>query len=430
MPWYQSEPFRGSWGWHWHMNTFSPPQTLASHYYPLFGAYDSADPHVLASQVLLMKIAGIDGTIIDWYGIEDFWDYGLLRDATEVFIQYVKKADLEFSICYEDQTVGHMLDNGHFADRDEAVDHGKEVMQWLEANYFTDTLHLKHDGVPVLWCFGPQFFTFSEWEELFSVVSPSPAFVPLKYNTAPKVGEFDWPVPSGGVEQVDNYLAAFYARAAGLEWEYYGGAAFPRFHDIYGQTGGTSYGFIDAQDALGLNTYAKTLESGLNSDAEIIQLVTWNDYGEGTIIEPTEEDGYLYLEITQELRKEYIDPNLSYVAADLRLPVRLYTLRKENLGNPTVMAQLDTVEDYLFADDLNAAKKLLDQIECTDSITGDLDSDCMVNLDDLRILVSAWLSTIGQSNWNPDYDISMPPDNVINFQDFAVYAENWLTGTP
>lgn len=433
MPWYQSEPVSGYWGWHWHMDHFSPPDTIASHYRPLFGPYDSNDPHVLASQALLMKFAGIDGMIADWYGIEDFYDYALIRDATNCFIPYVKEANLEFSICYEDRTVGIMLnaDPPHFPDRAAAVAHGVQVMQWLEDNYFTDPSYLKIDSKPVLLCFGPQFFTSEEWGILFEDLDPKPHFFPLQYHYVsypPKTGEFGWPEPYYGTTGVISRLNAFYSRAAYYDWEEFIGAAFPRFHDIYEQAGvHGSYGYIDDQDG---NTYQETLEMGLQSDANIVQIVTWNDYGEGTIIEPTVEDGYLYLEMTQELRKEYIDPNFSYVAADLRLPVRLYTLRKENQGNPTVMAQLDTVEDYLFANDLSGAEKLLDQIECTESIAGDLDGDCKVNLDDLAVLALAWLSEPGDGNWNPDCDISQPPDNVIKFQDFAVFAENWLTSTP
>lgn len=420
MPWYQSEPFRGWWGWHWHMDHFSPPDTIASHYYPLFGPYDSNDPHVLASQALLMKFAGIDGMIADWYGIEDFYDYALIRDATNSFIPYIKEAELEFSICYEDQTVGIMLNHipPYFPDRAAAVAHGVEVMQWLEDNYFTDPSYLKFDDRPVLLCFGPQFFNYSEWLTLFEDLDPQPHFFPLKYHSAPKTGEFDWPNPGDGTAGVIPGLNAFYSRAAYYGWEEFIGAAFPRFHDIYAEAGvHGSYGYIDDEGSYGTygtSTYSYTLERALQSDANIVQIVTWNDYGEGTIVEPTEEDGYLYLEITQGLRKEYIDPNFSYVAADLRLPVRLYTLRKENQGNPTVMAQLDTVEDYLFANNLSGAENLLDQIECTK----------------LAVLALAWLSSPGNDNWNPSCDISQPPDNIINFLDFAVFAENWLTSTP
>ncbi len=372
-----------------------------------------------------MKFGGIDGMIADWYGIEDFYDYALIRDATNSFIPYIKEANLEFSICYEDATVGNMLyhDPPYFPDRDAAVAHGVEVMQWLEDNYFTDPSYLKFDDRPVLLCFGPQFFTYSEWVTLFEDLDPQPHFFPLKYHSAPKTGEFDWPHPGDGTEGVIPNLNAFYDRAASYGWEEFIGAAFPRFHDIYEQAGvHGSYGYIDDQDGL---TYEETLERGLQSDANIVQIVTWNDYGEGTIVEPTVEDGYLYLEITQELRKEYIDSNFPYVAADLRLPVRLYTLRKENQGNPPAMAQLAIVEDYLFANNLSGAGKLLDQIECTESITGDLDGDCKVNLDDLAVLALSWLSEPGDGNWNQDCDIFQPPDNVIDFQDFAKLAENW-----
>jgi hypothetical protein len=443
MPWYQSQPFRGYWGWHWTMNHFSPPTTYASHYQSLFGLYDSSDPHVLASQALLMKFAGIDGIIADWYGIECFYDYCLIKDSTNLFIPYIKEAGLEFSVCYEDNTVKIMLDAGHFPNRATAVAHGEEVMMWLQTNYFTDSSYLKIDDRPVLLCFGPQFFTSAEWGTLFGDLSPKPHFFPLKYSTfvsyPPKTGEFDWPNPNGGSTpasptpstDIISDATNFYSRASTYHWEHFIAGAYPRFHDIYAEAGvHSSYGYIDDQYPAFGTTYSYTLERALQSDANIVQLVTWNDYGEGTIIEPTVEDGYLYLEMTQQLRKEYIDSNFPYVAADLRLPVRLYMLRKENLSNPTVMAQLATVEDYLFANNLSGAEKLLDQIECTGSIAGDFDDDCKVNLDDLAVLILAWLSKPGDDNWNSDCDIFLPPDNVINFLDFAVLAENWLTSAP
>src|SRR5674476_1519299 len=44
MPWFVSQPYSGSWGWHWTMNYFNPnivntngEQAIASWYYPLIG---------------------------------------------------------------------------------------------------------------------------------------------------------------------------------------------------------------------------------------------------------------------------------------------------------------------------------------------------------------------------------------------------------
>jgi len=50
----------------------SGERQIASWYYPLIGPYDSSDPAVLEYHVLLMKLAGVDGVIVDWYGIVRF----------------------------------------------------------------------------------------------------------------------------------------------------------------------------------------------------------------------------------------------------------------------------------------------------------------------------------------------------------------------
>ena len=47
---------------------------IALHYHPLIGAYDSNDPHALECHLQLMKLAGIHGVIIDWYGTEQWME--------------------------------------------------------------------------------------------------------------------------------------------------------------------------------------------------------------------------------------------------------------------------------------------------------------------------------------------------------------------
>ena len=120
MPWYQTPSVSGYWGWHWTMEHFDPSKTdengrpdIASYYLPLTGPYDSSDDAMLEYQVLLMKLSGIDGVIVDWYGMEAFWDYAVLNESTHKLFDYIKKAGLRFAICYEDQTIKHMVDNNH-----------------------------------------------------------------------------------------------------------------------------------------------------------------------------------------------------------------------------------------------------------------------------------------------------------------------------
>src|SRR5262245_16525141 len=107
MPWFVAKPYSSNWGWHWTMNHFNPDTTnalgqrqIASHYYPLIGPYDSLDPVVLEYHVVLMKLAGIDGVIVDWYGQDDYADYGAINQRTLALLKSVKKAGLKFSLCY------------------------------------------------------------------------------------------------------------------------------------------------------------------------------------------------------------------------------------------------------------------------------------------------------------------------------------------
>src|SRR6267154_2740750 len=134
MPWFTAKPYSDSWGWHWTMNHFNPDEVnalgqrhIASWYYPLIGPYDSSDPAVLEYHVLLMKLAGIDGVIVDWYGSANVLDYGLNNQATLKLFEFTRKAGLKFCICYEDQTVRHMLD-GHYLEPDRAISEAQQEM--------------------------------------------------------------------------------------------------------------------------------------------------------------------------------------------------------------------------------------------------------------------------------------------------------------
>jgi len=57
---------------------------------------------------------------------------------------------------------------------------------------------------------------------------------------------------------------------------------------------------------------------------------------------------------------------------------------------------------------------------------GDFNGDGDVDLEDLVSLACTWLSVSGSSEWNPEYDIGLGADGIINMSDLAVFAENWL----
>ncbi|MFC1739069.1 FG-GAP repeat domain-containing protein [Planctomycetota bacterium] len=59
---------------------------------------------------------------------------------------------------------------------------------------------------------------------------------------------------------------------------------------------------------------------------------------------------------------------------------------------------------------------------------GDFEPDGDVDFHDFAVLASAWQSTIGDDNFNSKYDISDPPDNIIDELDLTVFVGNWQAG--
>jgi len=368
MPWYQTAAVSGSWGWHWTMNHFQPRQgedgaweNLASRYSPLTGPYDSSDEAVLVYQVMLMKLSGIDGVIVDWYGIESFWDYGTIHKSTLALFDLIQRAGMKFVICYEDQTVKHMVNNGHL-DETEAVTHGQAVMAFLQETWFTKEAYLHVDGQPVLLTFGPQYFDGPAWETLFSGLDPRPFFITLDNHVVPaSAASYPWPpmwAAQAGVLSHDvllSYLESFYEKSA--PWEYRIAGAFPGFHDIYKEAGvGSSYGYLDDLEG---STFRLTLQKALDQQPDMTQRITWNDYGECTIIEPTVLFGYRYLEMVQEAR-HVIDPeDAGFTSEALRLPFVWYTLYLQSKGDSGQLASLDQAFEALIAGDLATVQAII-----------------------------------------------------------------------
>ncbi len=364
MPWYVAKPFSAEWGWHWTMDQFDPDvltadgqREAAAHDRPIIGLYDSGDCDVLECQVLQMKLAGIDGVIIDWYGTEDFNDYLRIHLNTGRLIPFLKKAGLEFAICYEDQSVGHMVGGGKLA-ADRAVAHAKEEFLRMEVNWFTDSAYCRVDGRPLLFVFGPQYFKPEQWSEAISAFRVSPRIHALphlagKYECD---GPFGWPPVDGGKtvspDEWKQSLQQLYSRSG--EGEEVVAVAFPGFHDIYEQAGlHDSYGRIESRWGA---TFRESFAMAMESDSEIIQIATWNDYGEGTTIEPGVETEYRYLETIQ-------SETTGYAPDDLLLPARLYQLRKEFANDAGATKLLDDAAENLFAGQTAEARARLDKIE-------------------------------------------------------------------
>jgi hypothetical protein len=130
-------------------------------------------------------------------------------------------------------------------------------------------------------------------------------------------------------------------------------------------------------------------------------------------------------------------------SADLRLgPMSLCIDAGDNDSVPADSADLDndgnTVEPTPW--DLDSRPRFADG-DCNDSnvvdmgayefgwaYIGDFDGECDVDFGDWGLFAMAWLKEQGEAGYVPDYDISIPADNKIDWADLKIFCANWLCG--
>ena len=105
----------------------------ASHYYPKLGPYDSQDPNVVESHLLLMNVAGVDGVLIDWYEWQGTnGDIDSLLRGSNVLVAQIDTMGLEFGVVLEDSFAGN-------------IDQTKAYIAYLRQNYFTHPSYIRDE---------------------------------------------------------------------------------------------------------------------------------------------------------------------------------------------------------------------------------------------------------------------------------------------
>jgi len=324
MPWFVAPKTSGAWN-HWTMSTNAlkdDRSNFASHYHPLTGAYASDDEAVLDYQCLLMKYSGIDGVMVDWYGsMKGVNDYETNENHTMALLKAIEKAKLRLAIVYEDATLSGLAE-------DQKKTQARQDMLYLQTNYFKSGSYVKVDGKPLVMCFGPQQVKNpADWTFIFTGQTTKPQFVVLNGSAGSVnneqnrncAGEFLWVNPNPDYSIAKNF-------------DMYIGGAMPGFWDVYKQFGqGEGYTTYDRENGALFN---RQLNAAKDAGLDWLQISTWNDYGEGTIIEPTKEFGYQYLVALQQFT------GVTYRQSHLEQIYKWYQLRvkyaKDNAKSKTL----------------------------------------------------------------------------------------------
>ncbi len=359
MPWFESpETNNGSWGQHWTMSNSDPNTTddqgkrdIASYFYPLIGPYASSNKNVIEYHLLLMKYAGVDGLIIDWYGSHDVYDFPANKKNAEAVIGNLDEVGLSFALTYEDWTLNPVVEQGKASTVNDAA---IADLKYIENNYFNLDSYIEIDGDPLLTVFGPQVIQDpAGWTSVLAEISESPVFLALWYESedlgSNGSGEFAW------VYEDNSHIENFYTFQAN-KFDVSLGSAYPGFKDYYleGGWGGSHKDWTI--DHSGGATLEETLNMAHNAKTDYLQIATWNDFGEGTMIEPTLEYGYSFLEKLQSFT------GTPYSKNELEKIQSLYELRKANENDVDVQKVLDQSFYYFVSLQTDKAIAIVDSL--------------------------------------------------------------------
>jgi hypothetical protein len=160
-------------------------------------------------------------------------------------------------------------------------------MQYLEQTYFHSPAYMTEGGVPVVTNFDIDLNYTIDWNALNAALSTHPLFLFQNNSGFSHVlsgGSYSWVMPTT-TDYGAAYLSSFYAAGMALPSEQTVGATYKGFNDTLASWGSNR---IMGQQCG--QTWLKTFSdiNGLYSSGKQLpdlQLVTWNDYEEGTEIE-------------------------------------------------------------------------------------------------------------------------------------------------
>jgi hypothetical protein len=426
MPWFETPATLGgsSWGYHWRFNNRNPnivdatgKRQIASHYYPLIGPYASRDPDVIEYHLLLMKLSGVDGVMIDWYGVAGTnGDIGHLLTSSNAIIDQVDDFGLKFGVVLEDR-----FSTVSSSNLTPDIEKGKANVAYLRDHYFDNPSYIRQNAAadPLVGVFGPiRFQSPAQWTDILAEAGEDVDFNTLWYEMsdagANADGEHAWIYEE---ENLDNHLthqSNFYrVRAPNLGTA--GGVAYPGFNDYYAEGGVGNVVPFEIPHNGGQTLYAVLdLAEQYSNNVDFLQLATFNDFGEGTMFEPTIETGFEYLKTIQEFT------GVSYGEAELQLVYRLYLARKEYADNVSIQENLDAVAGLLAALDIAAATELLGSA----APAGDYDADGDVDASD----AGAWRAAFGSATILHGSGADGNYDGVFDAADYVVWRKSIGSG--
>jgi hypothetical protein len=246
--------------------------------------YNSDDPAQVQLQVEDMISRGIDGAISAWYGADN--------TGIETATQLLKKeaeahaGQFEFAIMEDSGALG----TAAIANECDVTDQLIADLTYIASQYESSPAYIRMNGRPVVFFFGVDAY-YIDWSRVISSIPGNPLLIfqgPDGLTRQLSNGGFSWVLINNN-NPLDPELAAqttFYQAAQQAPGRLVFASAYKGFNDTLA-TWGTNR-VIQQQCA---QTWLQTFSLAGNfysssNQLPAMQIATWNDYEEGTAIEP------------------------------------------------------------------------------------------------------------------------------------------------
>jgi glycoprotein endo-alpha-1,2-mannosidase len=300
--WYGNPAISGQWR-HWQSVDPSTKHMDNSTDFPEYGSYDSHDPAIVERQVQAARAAGITGFIASWWGRDSFEDRGM-----PLLLAAAAKHELAVSAYYE-----KIAGQDAVARIKAAVDD----IDYLLSRYSSDKAWLRAGGKPVLFVYGRALHELSppDWQEVIAQVRrDNPAGVVLIADSFdPRLVSLFHGASTYNITGQTHHKSPPEIQA----WAH---AAYPKTVAAAGpgkiSTVTIIPGYDDRNaggppprpvtDRWGGETYRVLWQEAIAAVPDYVLITSWNEWHEGSELEPSVEYGSSILHETRAFSREFL----------------------------------------------------------------------------------------------------------------------------
>jgi len=297
--WYGTPQRHGRWI-HWRNVKPGQHDIASSTNYPALGAYDSHDEKVIDRHIDLAKNCGIDTFICTWWGKGTFSDKALAK-----VLARAKAKDFKVTIYWE-QAPG---------EGEKQIDRAVADLLYVLKTHATQPAFLTLGGKPVIFMYGrvmgqvplqawPKIVTRIEKRHGRGVVLIADGYKDMYAHVLDGIHTYNicGQVRDKTPEQLRDFARSSFAKAVTMarsKGRVSCITVIPGYDDTKVRTPG-----INARRQGGM-TYEVLWDQAIAADPDWVLITSWNEWHEGSEIEPSWEHGDKYIKLTARFAKRF-----------------------------------------------------------------------------------------------------------------------------